>query len=129
MRRGMLFGVVAVLVAVLAPSSLARVPSPPKRVVELSVLPANAPKDARPAKVMTLEGEAGAVGIPDLGRFGFTPSFRKGDDKTVVVAISDMGSTPARELGKVDVPVGGKAVQSRTKPAFGIQVTQVIQPK
>jgi hypothetical protein len=125
MHRRMLVAVVAV-VAALAPSILAGAQAPPKRVVTLGILAPNAPKDARPVSIMTLEDGMAGMTVPDVGQFGFTPSFRKGDDKTVVVTIFDTSTKPGTELGSVDVVVGAKAaVQSKTKPSFGILVTAV----
>jgi hypothetical protein len=129
MKLRTLVGVSALVVTVVAPSVLAHSQTPSKRVVFLSILPPNAPADARPVQLTTLEGEMATMAIPNTGQFGFTPSFRKDDDKNVVVTISDTSANPARELSKVDVPIGGKPVASKTKPSFDIQVTRVTQPK
>ena len=130
MHRRLLLGVAAITIAALTPSVLAGVQTPPKRVVSLGILPPNAPKDARPTQVMALEDGTASMGIPDVGQFAFVPSFKPGDDKTVVVTIFDAGTKPQTELGKVEVAVGGKvAVQSKTKPSFGLLILSVTQPK
>jgi hypothetical protein len=129
MRRRAPVGIIAIAILALPQVILALAQAPPKRVVTLGILRPNAPRDARPSQLTTLEDGMATLGVPDLGQFGFTPSFPKGDAKTVVVTISDAGSRPSRELGKVEVVVGGKAVASKTEPSFLIEVTRVIQPK
>jgi hypothetical protein len=121
--------VVAIVIVALTPSILALVQSPPKRVVTLSVLRPNAPEDTRPSLITALEDGMATLGIPDVGRFGFTPSFAKGDAKTVVITIFDASAQPARELGRVEVVVGDEPVESRTTPSFVIGVTRVTRPK
>ena len=124
MHRKLLLGAIVVVMAGLTPSLLANLQTPPKRVVTLSILPPNAPKDAKPSQIMTLEDGTAGMNIPDVGQFAFTPSFKKGDSKTLVVTIFDASTKPSRELGKVDVLIGAKEpVHSKTKPSFAIQVT------
>jgi hypothetical protein len=59
-------------------------------------------------------------------KFGFVPTFRTDDDSRVVVSIFDMKAEPNRQLGQVEVAVGGDAVQSETTPPFTISVPKVI---
>ena len=128
MRRSTILGIITIAIAL--PHSIPAIAqSPPKRVVTLSVLRPNAPRDARPSQITVLEDGLSTLSIPDLGQFGFTPSFAKGDGQTVIVTISDISTKPARELGKVEVIAGGKPVASKTTPVFTVGVTSVVQPK
>lgn len=124
MHQRILFGVAAVLL-LSAVSSIHAGLQTPKRVVTLGIVAPNAAKDASPARLTVLEGGTGSLAVPDVGRFGFSPSFQPGDDKTVIVTIFDASTQPSNELGKVHVPVGGNIIQSKTKPSFGIQVINV----
>jgi hypothetical protein len=112
----------ALMAALLAPPALADSQSSQKRVITLSILAAGAENDMR---ITALEDGSASINIPDVGQFSFAVSFRKGDDKTVVVTISDPSTKPATELAKIDAPVAGKPVQSRTKPSFEIRVVSV----
>lgn len=100
-----------------------------RRVVRMSVLPVNAPKDVQPSQVTTPEGEAGSVHVEGLGQFGFTPRLQAGNDKTVIVVITSLAKSPPQELGRIDVTVGGKPVKSKTTPSFEVQVISVTSPK
>lgn len=78
----------------------------------------------RPSKLAALEGEGATAAIPNVGQFKFTPTV-KADGKAVVVTISDVSTQPAKDLGTVEVIVGGKPVSSKTKPAFEVQAESV----
>jgi hypothetical protein len=99
----------------------------PKRVVVMAItLPK---KGVPPITMTTREGEAATLSIDGVGKIGFEPTFRKGDDSTVIVTIFDVASSPSQKLGEAEVPVAGKLVQSKTSPSFGIQIVRVSQPK
>lgn len=97
-----------------------------RRVVRMEI---TVPKDIPPMRIVGREGETVTVALDDLGKFGFEPSFREGDDATVIVTVSDMSSSPSRQFGQVKVPVDGSRVQSRTSPDFGIRIIRVVQPE
>jgi len=122
-------GVVAMLLSLSAAPVIADRQASARRVITLSVLPESAPPDTRPNQIVVLEDGTATLNLPDLGQFGFSPSIRKDESQTVVVTISDTGAKPSRDLGSVDVPIGGKAVRSKTKPQFEIKVVSVVQRK
>ncbi len=98
-----------------------------KRVVVMAI---SVPKKGVPPLQLTArEGETVTISIDGFGKFGFEPTLRKSDESTVTVAVFDVGSDPSKRLGDTQVPVAGKAVQSKTSPSFGIQVVRVTQPK
>jgi hypothetical protein len=74
------------------------------------------------------EGEAATLEHPDIGKFEFKPSFKKGADAFVVVAIFDASVSPPRRLGEVTVPADGKQrVESKTSPNFRIRIVRVVE--
>jgi hypothetical protein len=95
-----------------------------KRIVEMQV---TLPNGAAPVMKVD-EGVPATVGLKE-GKFGFVPTFRAGNESTVVVEVFDVQANPHRQLGQVEVPVGGNAVQSETTPAFRIRVSRVIAGK
>ena len=99
----------------------------PKRVVVMAITVPK--KGVPPITITTREGEAATLSIDGVGKIGFEPTFRKGDESTVIVTIFDVASSPSQKLGEAEVPVAGKPVQSKTSPSFGIQIVRVIQPK
>jgi hypothetical protein len=84
------------------------------------VLEIKLPNGSTP-QLRILEGETGTASLPDLGKYGFAPTFNGG---VVVVEIFDLGNQ--QRLGEVRAAVGGAAVQSSTKPQFGIRVIRVV---
>ncbi len=86
-------------------------------------------KGMPPVQLRAREGETVTISVDGVGRFGFEPRVRKDDESTVTVAVFDLASEPARRLGDTEVKAGGKVVQSKTSPSFGIQVLRVAQPK
>ena len=69
-----------------------------------------------------LDGGTGTVDMPKVGKFGFVPTLKDG---TVSVEVFDMNQTPHRQIDRVEAAVGGNAVQSNTKPQFGIRAVSV----
>jgi hypothetical protein len=110
------------MAALFASPVLAKFQSQQKHVITLAVL---APGMKSEMRLTALEDGSASAAFPDLGQFSFAMSFRKGDDKTVVVTVSDASTKPSTELGKVDVPVAGKPVQSKTKPSFELHIVSV----
>lgn len=95
-----------------------------KRTVEVQI---TLPNGAAPV-FKVLEGDPATVELAD-GKFGFVPTFRSGDDLTVVVSVFDLRANPHRQLGQVEVAVGADAVQSDTTPRFSVRVSRVIAGK
>ena len=126
MRRASTIGIIGLLLGCLAPSLTAAPQSAPRRVVTLGVIVPGAPQETR---LTALEDGLATVAVRDVGRFGFSPSFVKGEEKTAVVTLFDVSTEPMIELGRVEAPVAGKAVESQTKPAFTIRVISVAQPR
>jgi hypothetical protein len=94
-------------------------------VLEISV-----PKKGMPAVHLSArEGETVKISVDGVGLFGFQPTLDEDDESTVTVPVFDLGSDPERRLGETNLKAGGRAVQSKTSPSFGIQVLRVTQPK
>jgi len=87
------------------------------------VLEISLPNGATP-QLRIADGGTGTVDLPSVGTFGFVPTL-KGD--LVEVEVFDMSKTPHRQIGRVEAAVGGVAVQSSTKPQFGIRILSVHQ--
>ena len=115
------------LLLVVGGTSLSAVPgalngAPAARVIRLAITPPS--KDAPTSVIATHENESVTVHVPDLGNFGFTPAIGS-DNRTVVVTIFDNRNGGHKRLGEVQAPVGGKVVQSKTDPAFGIKIVSI----
>jgi hypothetical protein len=102
-------------------------PQSMKRVVQMAITVPK--KGVPPINVTTREGEMATLSLDDVGEIGFEPIFRTNDESTVIVTVFDLASSPKQKLGEAEVTVGGKPVQSKTSPSFGIQVVKVTQPK
>jgi hypothetical protein len=127
-RRQPHLGVLGLLAAgiLMATAVVGHVVAQTPRVIRLEITPPV--KDPPKLSVATHEGEAATVNVPNLGTFAFQPTL--GDDhKTVVVVIFDEGPNPHHRLGEVRATVGGPVAQSKTTPAFGVQILQVTEPK
>lgn len=85
------------------------------------VLEIGLPNGSTP-QLRILDGGTGTVDMPKVGKFGFVPTLKDG---TVSVEVFDMNQTPHRQLDRVEAAVGGEAVQSNTKPQFGIRAVGV----
>jgi hypothetical protein len=88
------------------------------------VLEIGLPNGAAP-HLRILDGGTGTVDMPKVGKFGFVPTLKDG---TVSVEVFDMNQTPHRQIDRVDAAVGGEAVQSNTKPQFGIRILRLVTP-
>lgn len=115
------------LLVAVAGTTLTAVPeaasgAPAARVIRLAITPPG--KDAPTSVIATHENESVTVHVPDLGNFGFTPVIGS-DNRTVVVTIFDNRNDGHKRLGEVQAPVGGKVVQSKTEPSFGIKIVSV----
>ena len=120
--------VTAITAAILlmAPTGLMGLQAPQKRAITLGVRAESAVKESR---ITAVEDGSASIIVPEVGQFAFSPHFRKGDEKLIVVTISDPSSSPSRELGQVDAPVSGAPVRSKTKPLFELRVINVTTPK
>ncbi len=98
-----------------------------KRVVVMAITVPK--KGVPPITLTTREGETATLSVDDVGKIGFEPTFRTNDESTVIVTVFDVASSPKQKLGEAEVTVGGKPVQSKTSPSFGIQVVKVTQAK
>ncbi len=86
------------------------------------------PNGARP-QFKVIEGQAASAAIKD-GKYGFVPTIESGNEAVVHMGVYDLSLTPHKQLGTVDVTVGGDAVRSDTAPAFTFRVLDVrTQPK
>ena len=74
------------------------------------------------------EGGTGSVELPNVGKFGFVPAFRDGNDHVVVVDLFDLSRTPSQRIDRLELAVGGDKVQSATTPQFGVQVVKIVKP-
>jgi hypothetical protein len=90
------------------------------------VLELTLPNGATP-QLRIADGGIGAVELPKLGRFGFTPMIQP-NAAIVQVDVFDLGKTPHEKLGRAEVVPGGDVVQSETKPQFGIRVVKIVTP-
>ena len=96
-----------------------------KRVVSFWV---ELPNGARP-QFKTIEGQAVSAEFKDA-KYGFVPIIDSGNDAVVHMGVYDLSVTPHKQLGTVDVTVGGNSVQSNSAPAFTFRVLDVrAQPQ
>jgi hypothetical protein len=72
------------------------------------------------------EGETGTVELPDVGKFGFVPTFREDNTGVVVVELFDLTRTPHQRIARLELIVGGDVMQSDSTPQFGVRVTRVL---
>ncbi|HEX5069066.1 MAG TPA: hypothetical protein VFV78_02530 [Vicinamibacterales bacterium] len=86
-------------------------------------------KGVPPVTLTTREGEMVTLSIEGVGKIGFEPAFHGNSESPVTVTVYDIATSPRQKLGEAEVPVAGKAVQTKTSPSFGIQITKVTQPK
>jgi hypothetical protein len=91
------------------------------------VLELTLPNGAMP-QLRIADGGMGAVELPKLGKFGFTPMIQP-NAAIIQVDVFDLGKTPHEKLGRAEAVPGGDVVQSETKPAFGIRVVKVVTPE
>jgi hypothetical protein len=96
-----------------------------KRVVSFWV---ELPNGAKP-QFKAIEGQAVSAELKDA-KYGFVPAIDSGNEAVVHMGVYDLSVTPHKQLGTVDVTVGGNSVQSDTAPAFIFRVLGVsTQPQ
>jgi hypothetical protein len=101
-----------------------------KHAITLQVTTPGTPgKDSRQALITIREGEIGVLEVPELGRFGFQPTFATNSKSRIVAVIFDHRETPPRRLGDVNLEVTGSEVQTKTSPSFLIRVFRVVEIK
>ena len=82
------------------------------------------PNGASPV-VIAEEGGFATADFPELGTFGFRPTFRDQSRAVVDVAISEGADPNGRILVTATVAVGDAPIQTTTSPPFGVAVTQI----
>ena len=91
-----------------------------KRVVSFSV---ELPNGETP-QFKGIAGQAVSAAIKNA-KYGFVPIIESGNEAVVRMTVYDLSVTPHRQMGMVDVTVGGNAVKSATAPAFTFKVLEV----
>ena len=66
------------------------------------------------------------IWLRDAGRLGFVPRIRDDAQEVVTVTVIDLDSVPERELGTVDIAVGGDPVTFQTSVPFQIAVPRIV---
>ena len=66
------------------------------------------------------------IWLRDAGRLGFVPRIRDDAQEVVTVTVIDLDSVPERELGAVDIAVGGDPVTFQTSVPFQIAVPRIV---
>lgn len=107
----------ALVVAVCMAATLSALTS--KRTV---VLGFDLPNGARP-EMKVIEGETATITL-NASKVGLVPTVTE-DANVVRVELFDLLSTPHKQIGAMEVAVGGEPVQSETKPKFGLRVVRV----
>ena len=73
------------------------------------------------------EGELMRIWLRGAGRLGFVSRIRDDAQQVVMVTVFDLDTTPHRELGAIDVAVGGDPVTFRTSGGpFEIAVPRIV---
>ena len=81
-----------------------------------------------PRRAVNPEGELTSISLPDAGTLGFVARRRDNARGVVTVTVFDLDSAPDRELGTVDVTVGGEPVTFQESMPFQIAVSGIIHP-
>ena len=77
-------------------------------------------------QIRGLEGQRMRIWLRDAGRLGFVASIRDDAQEVVTVTVIDLDSVPERELGTVDIAVGGDPVTFQTSVPFQIAVPRIV---
>ena len=77
-------------------------------------------------QIRGLEGQRMRIWLRDAGRLGFVASIRDDAHEVVTVTVIDLDSVPERELGTVDIAVGGDPVTFQTSVPFQIAVPRIV---
>ncbi len=72
------------------------------------------------------EGQRMRIWLRDAGRLGFLARIRDDAQEVVMVTVIDLDSVPDRELGTVDIAVGGDPVTFQTSVPFQIAVPRIV---
>ncbi len=72
------------------------------------------------------EGQRMRIWLRDAGRLGFVARIRDDAQEVVMVTVIDLDSVPERELGTVDIAVGGDPVTFQTSVPFQIAVPRIV---
>jgi hypothetical protein len=76
-------------------------------------------------QITVYEGETATVQMKGDTKYGFVPTLAPGSDTVVEIAVFDLSATPNKQLGTVEVTVGGDAVKSETSPVFSVRVLDI----
>jgi len=87
--------------------------------IEISV-----PNGGHP-EIEVYEGGTASVEIPNVGKFGFVPTVKAGDDKTLIVDVQDLSRTPPKKLDTVETSLRGPAVPTKTTPQFAVRALYI----
>ena len=77
-------------------------------------------------QIRGLEGQRMRIWLRDAGRLGFVARIRDDAQEVVMVTVIDLDSVPERELGTVDIAVGGDPVTFQTSVPFQIAVPRIV---
>ena len=77
-------------------------------------------------QIRGLEGQRMRIWLRDAGRLGFVARIRDDAQEVVTVNVIDLDSVPERELGTVDIAVGGDPVTFETSVPFQIAVPRIV---
>ena len=77
-------------------------------------------------QIRGLEGQRMRIWLRDAGRLGFVPRIRDDAQEVVTVTVVDLDSVPERELGTVDIAVGGDPVTFQASVPFQIAVPRIV---
>lgn len=90
------------------------------------VLDFTLPSGHRP-QIRGPEGDLMRIWLRDAGRLGFVTRIRDDAQQLVTVTVFDLDTTPHRELGAIDVAIGGDPVTFRTSGGpFEIAVPRIV---
>lgn len=95
-----------------------------KRVIRIGIL--NPVDGVGEMQLATHEGQATSLKMNDGGHYNLVPTLRPGDEKTVLLAITDADS--GRQVDKVELRVGGRPVKPKSFPSQ-IKIIAVTTPK
>ncbi len=98
---------------------------PPSQFRHAIVLDFTLPSGHQP-QIRGLEGQRMRIWSRDAGNLGFVARIRDDAHEIVTVTVIDLDSVPQRELGAVDIAVGGDAVTFQTSVPFQIAVPRIV---
>ena len=98
---------------------------PASQVRHVIVLDFTLPGGHQP-QIRGLEGQRMRIWLRDAGRMEFVARIRDDAQEVVTVTVVDLDSVPERELGAVDITVGGDPVTFQTPVPFQIAVPRIV---